>query len=96
MFTAENTPLSGEERIKLLEQLAREHQRLRSRVVELTALAEAAVARAVLAEKRIRHLDDVIADKQAHIDALMNSRTMRLAAPARRVYAKLRDRRVGR
>jgi hypothetical protein len=90
MSARPTTPLAGDERVRLLEQLAREHRLLRDRVLEMTAFAEEAVARAVLAEKRLRHLEQVVADRDAHIDALLHSRTMRLAAPARRMYAWLR------
>jgi hypothetical protein len=88
-------PLAGEERIRLLEQLAREHRLLRDKVVEMTAFAEEAVARSVLADKRLRHLEQVVLDRDAHIDALLHSRTMRVVAPARRAYAAMR-RRLGR
>ena len=88
MATGSTSPLTGEERVRVLEQLAREHQLLRDRVVMMTQLAEEAVARAVLAEKRLRHLEEVVTDRDAHIAALLGSRLMR----ARRVYSALRRR----
>lgn len=84
------SPLSEEERVRLLEQLAREHKLLRDKVTEMTAFAEHAVARAVLAEKRMRHLEEVVAEERAHVRALLDSRTMRAVAPFRRAYAAVR------
>ena len=82
--------MSEAERVRLLEQLAREHQLLRDKVVELTRFAEAAVARAVIAEKHVGNLQAELVDAQAHVDAILSSRTMRLVAPLRRVYGRIR------
>ena len=95
MVAGAPAPLSGDERVQLLEQLAREHRLLRDRVMMMTQLAEEGVARAVLAEKQVRHLQQVVAERDAHIAALLGSRTMRAVAPARRAYAAVR-RRLGR
>jgi hypothetical protein len=94
--TAPPSPLSELERVRLLEQLAREHKLLRDKVVEVTRLAEGAVARAVIAEKHVGNLQAELADCRAHVDALLSSRTMRLLAPVRRIYGRLRRRGSGR
>lgn len=95
MVATDPPPLSPEERVRLLEQLAREHKLLRDKVTEMTAFAEHAVARAVLAEKRMAHLEQVVEEERAHVRALLDSRTMRAVAPLRRAYGAVR-RRLGR
>jgi hypothetical protein len=88
----QRSPISDEERVRLLEQLAREHKLLRDRLSEMTRFAEAAVARAVVAEKHVRNLQDELAATRAHVDALLSSRTMRALAPVRRAYGWVRSR----
>jgi hypothetical protein len=92
VVATQGSPISDEERTRLLEQLAREHKLLRDRVAEMTRFAEGAIARAVHAEKHVANLQRDLAASQAHVDALLSSRTMRALAPVRRAYGWVRTR----
>jgi hypothetical protein len=79
---------TGEELRTLAAQLARENELLNARLVEMTAFAEEAVARQVDAE---RARDEA----EGELEALLNTRSMRVLRPLRAAYERLR-RRLGR
>jgi hypothetical protein len=79
---------ADDERHTLAVALARENELLHARVVEMSNLAEEAVALRVEAE-----LAREAAERE--LKALLNTRTMRALRPLRTAYAKLRQR-VGR
>ena len=67
----------------LIEQLDADNERLRMKVLEVMRQWEAAVGERVDHELRAQALE-------AELHALHNTRIMRLVAPARRWYARLR------
>lgn len=82
-----------EELVALVDELDADNERLRMRVLELLELMEDAVTAQVAGERRIAELEQRCAALEREIEALGNTRVMRVAAPARRVYARLRARR---
>ncbi len=77
------------------EQFAQENERYRARVLELVFLADREVARRVEAERRemgeVQRLTDQLHRTEAELEALRNTRVMRVAAPARRVWHWMRQ-----
>lgn len=76
----------------MLEQLHAENERLRLRVLELMKLMEDEVTDKVEAEFRVdewRHQAEAL---QRELDALRNTKVMRMMQPARRLYARIRRR----
>lgn len=80
------------ELLALVEDLDADIERLRMRVLELLELMEEAVTAQVAGERRIAELEQHVAALEAEAQALRNTRVMRMAAPARRAYARLRHR----
>lgn len=74
----------------MCEQFAHENERYRERVLELVFLADREVARRVEVERRsateARRLADQLHRTEAELDALRNTRVMRVSAPARRAW----------
>lgn len=93
--------------VELSEQFAAQDQALRSRIIELMSFAEHQVAarvhlaqdhQALLAERaalaaRVAELEAQLARTEQALHAVEHSTLFRAAAPARRVYARLRGRR---
>lgn len=83
------------ELLGLLEELDEDNERLRLRVLELLDLLEDAVTDQVVAERRAAELDGRVAALQSELDAVANTKVLRLTAPIRAVYARLRARKPG-
>jgi hypothetical protein len=93
--------------VELSEQFAAQDQALRNRIIELMSFAEHQVAarvhlaqdhQALLAERaalaaRVAELEEQLARTEQALHAVEQSTLFRAAAPARRVYARLRGRR---
>lgn len=80
------------ELLALVEDLDADNERLRLRVLELLELMEQAVTEQVAGERRIAELDGQRRALEAELDAVRKTRVMRMTAPARRAYARLRSR----
>ncbi len=93
--------------VELSEQFAAQDQALRNRIIELMSFAEHQVAarvhlaqdhQALLAERaalaaRVAELEAQLARTEQALHAVEHSTLFRAAAPARKVYARLRGRR---
>jgi hypothetical protein len=77
--------IAPDDPFELIERLDADNERLRMKALDLMRLMEDAVTAQVAAERRAAELE-------AELDALRNTKLMRVAAPARRLYARLRRR----
>ena len=81
-----------QELLDLVSELDADNERLRQRVLELLELMEGAVTAQVAGERRIAELEQHSAELRSELDAVRNTRVMRLTAPLRRAYGRLRAR----
>lgn len=80
------------ELLELVEQLDADNERLRMKSLDLMRLMEDAVTAQVAGERRIAELTDRVAVLDAELEAIARTRLMRLTAPLRSVYRRLRSR----
>ncbi len=81
-----------EEPYAVVERLHDDNERLRLRVLELLKLMEDEVTDKVEAEIRAEDWEHQARSLQDELDALRNTKLLRLASPLRSVYARLRRR----
>jgi hypothetical protein len=85
-----------DELLALVERLDADNERLRMKALELGRLVEDAVTAQVAGERRILELDARIEALDAELQALANTRVVRMSRPFRAVYARALARREGR
>ena len=86
-------PPDTEELLGLVERLDADNERLRMKSLDLMKLMEEAVTQQVAGERRIAELEEQNRRLEAEVSALHDTKLMRLAAPFRSVYARVRQRR---
>lgn len=81
---------AAQELLGLVKELDADNERLRMRVLELLELMEDSVTAQVGGERRIAELERRCGALEAELVAVRNTRVMRLSAPLRRAYGRLR------
>lgn len=76
--------------VELLDEMERDHDAMRMRILELLSLLENAVTAQVDGERRIAELTEQCHRQEVEIEALHNTRLFRAARPFRRAYARVR------
>lgn len=93
--SADELPDVGE-LLEIVERLDDDNERLRARVHELLELMEDAVTAQVAAERRADELAEQVRALDEELAAVRNTRVMRMTAPLRAAYARVRQRGSGR
>ena len=78
--------------LALIERLDADNEQLRMKVLEVLRLMEDAVTEGVRHERRAAELEQQCANLEAELAALHGTKLMRVVAPLRALYAKVRRR----
>jgi hypothetical protein len=81
-----------DELLELVERLDAENERLRMKSLDLMRVMEDVVTDQVAGERRIADLEEQNRRLEAELEAVQNTKLMRLSAPFRRVYGTVRRR----
>ena len=84
--TSDAQPGDQKTLVEIIEELDRDNERLRTKLLEFMALMEEAVTAQVAAERRVVELE-------SDLHAIQATKTMRLLRPVRNGYAWLRSKR---
>lgn len=91
-MTEPATPTDVGELLDLVERLDADNERLRMRVLEVMEWMEEAVTAHAATERELEHYRARADELAAELDAIHNTRSWRMLAPARRVYGSVRRR----